>query len=31
MVSIPKNTLDDYYSQIKLASEYGFNFKSNLD
>ena len=31
MVGIPKNTLDDYFWQVKLASEYGFDFKNNLD
>jgi hypothetical protein len=31
IVGISKNTLDDYYSQIKLASHYGFDFKSNLN
>ena len=31
IVGIPKNTLDDYFWQVKLASEYGFDFKNNLD
>ena len=31
MVGVPKKSLDDYFCQVKVASEHGFDFKSNLD
>lgn len=31
MVGVSRNTLDDYYFQIKLAEKYGFNFEKELD
>lgn len=31
MIGISRNTLDDYYFQIKLAEKYGFNFHEQLD
>lgn len=30
MVGVPKKTLDDYYMQIKAASEHHFDFPKNL-
>lgn len=29
LVGVPKKTLDDYYSQIRLGEEYGFNFEQH--
>jgi hypothetical protein len=31
IIGISRNTLDDYYFQIKLAEKYGFNFQPELD
>lgn len=31
MIGISRNTLDDYYFQIKLAEKYGFNFQEQLE
>lgn len=31
MVGVAKKTLDDYYMQIKSASEHHFDFQKNLD
>lgn len=31
MVGVPKKTLDDYYMQIKAASEHHFEFQKNLE
>jgi hypothetical protein len=31
MIGTSRNTLDDYYFQIKLAEKYGFNFQAELD
>lgn len=30
-VGVPKKTLDDYYAQVKLAKEYGFDFQAHMD
>ena len=30
-VGIAKKSLDDYFCQLRLAEEYGFNFYENLD
>ena len=30
-MKIPKKTLDDYYMQIKVASDHHFDFQKNLD
>jgi hypothetical protein len=31
IVGISKKSLDDYYCQLKLAEEYGFDFERNID
>lgn len=31
IIGISRNTLDDYYFQIKLAEKYGFDFQGQLD
>ena len=31
MIGIAKKSLDDYYSQLRLAEKYGFDFYRNLD
>jgi hypothetical protein len=31
MVGISKKSLDDYFCQLRLAEEYGFDFESNFD
>ena len=31
IIKIPKKTLDDYYMQIKVASEHHFDFQKNLN
>lgn len=30
-MKIPKKTLDDYYMQIKVASDHHFDFQKNLN
>ena len=30
-VGVSKKSLDDYYSQLRLAEKYGFDFKKNID
>lgn len=31
VVGISKKSLDDYFSQLRLAEEYGFDFQMNMD
>lgn len=31
IMKIPKKTLDDYYMQIKIASDHHFDFQTNLN